>query len=127
MLPRLAYIVRLALVLAVVLSTQGLLLVQGTFLLRQDFVIETLCVNRDVPETKCNGKCFLTKQLREQRERDREQRQATMQIALAVAAVLVDGQPLPDHTARPTAWAPVSARDTGTDPAGQVFHPPRAA
>ncbi|MEM1041406.1 MAG: hypothetical protein AAGI91_02150 [Bacteroidota bacterium] len=126
MLPRLVYIARIALVLAVVGSTQGLLLVQGTFLLRQDFVIENLCVNRSLPELDCEGTCFLTKQLHEQRQREKEEQQATMQIALAVAGVLAGGEPLPDRPVLQTAWAPVSVYDTGTDPAGRVFHPPRA-
>ncbi len=33
------------------------------FQLNIDYIIETYCVNKKVPELKCNGKCHLTKQL----------------------------------------------------------------
>jgi len=28
-----------------------------------DYIVETYCVNTDKPELKCNGKCYLSKQL----------------------------------------------------------------
>ncbi|WP_375237883.1 hypothetical protein [Aurantibacter sp.] len=33
------------------------------FQLNIDYIVDTYCVNKDVPELKCNGKCHLTKQL----------------------------------------------------------------
>lgn len=33
------------------------------FQLNIDYIIETYCVNKEVPELKCNGKCHLAKQL----------------------------------------------------------------
>lgn len=53
----LRHIVRLILALTLVVSTQSLLMVQIAFQLRQGEIIEKLCVNRDRPELKCDGKC----------------------------------------------------------------------
>ncbi len=50
---------RLFVVLGLGLSTQSLLLLQTAFELRRDYIAEHLCVNRDQPELKCNGKCYL--------------------------------------------------------------------
>ena len=33
------------------------------FQLNLDYIVDTYCVNKDVPELKCNGKCHLAKQL----------------------------------------------------------------
>jgi len=34
------------------------------YMLRKDFIIEKLCINKNVPEKQCNGKCHLEKQIR---------------------------------------------------------------
>ena len=120
--PSLRSLLRIALVGCLVLSTQGLLLVQGTFLLRHDFVVSRLCVNR-TPE--CDGKCFLTKQLREQREREREQGAASLEVMLAVGSLLTASDVLavpeaPAHGFQARPERPLRSRTPD-----EVFHPPR--
>jgi len=39
------------------------------YVLRYDFIIENLCINREKPEIKCNGKCHLNKQLQKEAEK----------------------------------------------------------
>ena len=34
------------------------------FKIHQDFIVKVLCINKDIPESTCNGKCHLTKQLK---------------------------------------------------------------
>lgn len=36
------------------------------FKLNQDYIIKILCINKDNPETGCNGKCHLKNQLKKQ-------------------------------------------------------------
>ena len=38
------------------------------YLIHQDYIAEFLCINKDVPEMQCKGKCQLTKRLEEQKE-----------------------------------------------------------
>lgn len=40
--------------------------VVADYLLNKDYIAKVLCVNRDKPEMKCNGKCHLAKQLKKQ-------------------------------------------------------------
>lgn len=35
-----------------------------------DYIVENFCVNKDKPELKCNGQCYLMKQLAEQTDDD---------------------------------------------------------
>lgn len=42
--------------------------VVADYLLNRDYIAKVLCVNRDKPEMKCNGKCHLAKQLKKQDE-----------------------------------------------------------
>lgn len=34
------------------------------FTINHDFITKVLCINKDEPELKCNGKCYLSKQLK---------------------------------------------------------------
>jgi hypothetical protein len=43
--------------------TNGVIVVD--FLLNQDYIKEFLCINKDKPKLSCNGKCQLTKQLKQ--------------------------------------------------------------
>ncbi len=38
------------------------------FKINQDFIAKVLCVNRNIPESTCNGKCHLKKQLKKTEE-----------------------------------------------------------
>lgn len=115
---------RLLLVLGLIVSTQGLLLVQGAYVLRQDFVVEHLCVNLDRPEVHCNGKCHLRKQLDEQQERDGQRAGLELLLSGGWLAAPVAEAPPPARTALEfaslPAWRPFSPLPPG------VFRPPQA-
>lgn len=38
--------------------------------LRKDFIIENYCVNKERPELKCDGKCYLAKQIKAAEQKD---------------------------------------------------------
>jgi hypothetical protein len=38
----------------------------------KDFIANTLCIKRSVPENKCQGKCLLQKNLKENKEQERQ-------------------------------------------------------
>lgn len=42
------------------------------FYVNQEYIAKKLCVNRDKPQLHCNGKCHLTKQLREENRKEHE-------------------------------------------------------
>jgi hypothetical protein len=86
MMATLSKLTRILVVVSLSLSMQGLLVIQGTFLLRQDFITKHLCVNRNVVGSKCNGKCFLMKQMQHHAQHHTHENQATQapQIAHAI-------------------------------------------
>jgi len=43
------------------------------YLTRKNFIIENLCINREKPETTCNGKCHLKKQIQKESENSTKQ------------------------------------------------------
>ena len=40
------------------------------YAINYDYIAKVLCINKDKPELKCNGKCQLMKQLEQQEEED---------------------------------------------------------
>ena len=38
------------------------------YILRYDYISKVLCINKDIPEMRCNGKCHLSQQLRKAAE-----------------------------------------------------------
>ncbi|MBU2929741.1 hypothetical protein KO515_15995 [Winogradskyella psychrotolerans] len=43
------------------------------FKINQDFIAKILCINKEKPELTCNGKCYLTKQLKKAEKQDQKQ------------------------------------------------------
>ena len=126
---RLHSIARFVVVLALVASTQGLLLVQGAWLVNQDWIAETLCVNRDRPEMECDGKCQLADRMEQMEHGPHRHDQAPtplLELALSVRAHVADRVRVP--TPHGEAAGDVFARlaiDTGREASQGVFHPPR--
>lgn len=47
------------------------------FKINQDFIAEVLCINKEEPITMCYGSCYLTDQLQEQEEKEKQQAPTT--------------------------------------------------
>lgn len=43
------------------------------FKINQDFIAEVLCINKEKPMSTCNGKCYLSKQLKKAEEQEEKQ------------------------------------------------------
>lgn len=115
----------MVIVLALIVSTQGFLVIQGMFLLRQDYIAEVLCVNKDRPELNCDGTCFLHDRMEHHHEHAPEA-PPPLEIAFSVQAMIPEAgllleipSPLPSWTAPPLV-------DTGVLLPDDRFRPPRA-
>ena len=120
---------RFALVLCLAASTQGLLFVQAAFSLRQDWIAERLCVNRDRPEMHCDGRCVLKERMAAHGHDHEEGRDlAVLRVALSITPLLAERPAL--AAPAPTPPRPyglgVLLADAGGVEAG-VFRPPRPA
>lgn len=95
--------------------------------LNKDYVAKTLCENRDKPQMKCCGKCYLRKQLKKTEEGSDNSKQLPTKInktepAVFFAATIV----------RPNLYLLPEARifhdhykaPIGYDPVSSIFHPP---
>lgn len=51
------------------------LFIYAGFELNQNYIASTLCVNRDKPEMNCNGKCYLSKKIKQAEEKEKKQEQ----------------------------------------------------
>lgn len=62
------------LILTALLANCSQLLVYAGFEMNENYIVSTLCVNRDKPAMHCNGKCYLMRKLKqaEQKEKSRE-------------------------------------------------------
>lgn len=54
------------------------------FKINQDFIAEVLCINREKPMTMCNGKCYLSEQLKKAEEQEEKQTPANKKERLEV-------------------------------------------
>ena len=43
------------------------------FKINQDFIAEVLCINKEKPMSTCNGKCYLSEQLKKAEEQEEKQ------------------------------------------------------
>jgi hypothetical protein len=64
--------------LLIVQSSLVYSVIQGSYELNKAEIIAKFCVNKDKPAMKCDGKCYLAKQL--QAEKERQEQQSTQQF-----------------------------------------------
>jgi hypothetical protein len=59
-------------VISIFIQTFSTYIIQADFMLNRSYIAKNLCVNRDKPMMGCNGKCYLSKKLKEQEKQDRQ-------------------------------------------------------
>ncbi|WP_412067094.1 hypothetical protein [Rubrivirga sp. IMCC43871] len=121
-------LLRFALAVAMAASTQGFLFVQASFTANQDWIAETLCVNRDRPERKCDGMCVLKERMGQHHDHEHAPgTPAELDLALSIRPMLADAPRLapPPVTVAARSITATLADATGTS--GDVFRPPRQA
>ena len=61
------------LLLAIIaLHTFSSFVIKAEYLLNIDYITSVLCVNKEKPKLKCNGKCYLAKKLSEDQNHDQQ-------------------------------------------------------
>lgn len=54
------------------LQTFSMYAIRGAYLLNKDFIARVLCINKEKPKMQCEGKCYLSKKLKEQEQQDQQ-------------------------------------------------------
>jgi hypothetical protein len=55
---------------SIFIQTFSTFIIQADFFLNRTYIAKNLCVNRDKPTMHCNGKCYLSKKLKDQEKQD---------------------------------------------------------
>ncbi len=54
------------------LQTFSSFVIRADYFINKSYIARVLCINKAKPETHCNGKCYLAKQLKQQEEQDQQ-------------------------------------------------------
>jgi hypothetical protein len=60
------------LIFSIFVQTFSTFIIQADFYLNRSYIAKNLCVNKDKPVMHCNGKCYLSKKLKEQEKQDQQ-------------------------------------------------------
>jgi hypothetical protein len=66
------------LISVLLIQSAGSLLIVAGYEINKEYISNFLCINRSKPEKKCNGKCHLNKELKN--EQEKEKKSATSKI-----------------------------------------------
>ena len=58
--------------ITIFLQTFSNYIIQADFYMNRSYITENFCINRDKPMMHCNGKCYLTKKLKQQEKQDQQ-------------------------------------------------------
>lgn len=98
------------------------------FEIRRDYIVANLCENRDRPILLCNGKCYLTKRVKDAREK--EEKQAENDYLSHLLYQVMDDRMLVFNAVQNSfelcsfVQYQFSPSLTARNPASDIFHPP---
>ncbi|MCE6987965.1 hypothetical protein [Dyadobacter sp. CY323] len=101
------------------------------FQLRKDFIVATLCENRNRPQLHCDGKCYLAKKIADAKKQEEKQAESDFLSKLLSAQTSVNGMFFASIFSESIAWdieMPVkfdySNALNASDFTRDFFHPP---
>lgn len=62
-------LIYITLAMTMVLNSMVYSLIKVDFTINRKYIIENFCINKDKPELKCDGKCFLAEKIKAEKER----------------------------------------------------------
>src|SRR5690606_413609 len=77
----------LFLICAVIITNFTQLFIYSAYQLNKDYIVAELCENKDKPELNCEGKCYLTKQLKQADSQEKKQEEQSPRTRFQVALV----------------------------------------
>ena len=118
----------LLLVLVVSLSCKDLITC-ANFLLNRDFITKTFCVNRDKPVMQCNGRCHLSKLIKESKEQEKDTPNTVEEKRASLIFLLDFDKPIITFTETRQKRQSVFFYKTifSSSYLKEVFHPPKFA
>lgn len=107
-----------------ILQFSGTVIFISWFKLNQDNITEWFCINKERPELKCEGKCFMLKQVKEaEKEQSQQELIGSEQIQwVYLSAATVDTQKMISRNKPLIVFNPFFVEQTGYP--ADVFQPP---
>ena len=63
------------------------------FNINRDFIAAVLCINKEKPMTMCNGKCYLSEQLKKAEEQEEQQAPTSKKERLEIVCFFIKNPP----------------------------------
>lgn len=122
-------VLSIAFALLIMFQSLSMVWVVVSFKINRDYIAKNLCVNRNKPQKKCNGRCRLTQKLAENREQKPDQSPVVPQPEeFKQILAILDACNLAIPVAKTTTHRGVFANNTFTAQSCviDIFQPPKA-
>lgn len=114
----------IVLAFTVLLSSMARTVVVADYLLNKEYIAKVLCVNRDKPQMKCNGKCHLNKQLQKQADAETEGKDKPVRAVKEITGILSNSTTLILDSGNSSQLATLDCSSLVSGIRTSVFHPP---
>ena len=91
--------------------------------LNKEFIATTFCVNKNKPELRCKGKCYLNKKIKQAEEK--EQKQSSSSFKDSIEAFISEQVPFRCFTFQTDEYLTSSIVAYFFSPAKKIFQPPK--
>ena len=114
----------IVLIFVILLQSFSKLVLLSNYLLNNEFITLNYCVNKSKPKLKCNGKCHLTKQLKEQEKQESSSKDNSKSVDEAQFCSEYDHTILPRfvYVSISANWTYLNGETNNESPS--IFHPP---
>lgn len=77
----------IVLICSIITANFTQLFIYSAFELNKEYIASVLCVNRDKPKLNCNGKCYLSKKIKQAEEKEKNQDQQSQKYRFQEAII----------------------------------------
>ncbi len=77
----------IVLICSIITSNFTQLFIYSAYELNKDYIAAVLCVNKDKPKLNCNGKCYLSRKIKQAEEKEKNQDQQSQKYRFQEAMI----------------------------------------
>ncbi|MEJ2881442.1 hypothetical protein [Pedobacter sp. GR22-6] len=109
---------------SLIFSNFSRLYIYTAFELNQDYIAKNLCENRDKPEKHCNGKCYLSKKIKQAEEKEKKQEQEGQKKGMQEQFILLETKLATIFSLEIRKDKPIEMDTKISDRSLEILHPP---
>lgn len=120
-------LIHITLAMTLIMNSMVYSVIKASFTMNRQYIVENFCVNRDKPEMKCDGKCYLAQKIQEEKDRQESIPGLSFSKDFGVFIPIAIDQAKIDLIFHPTTPQNASYQDSLIAQAmGQIDHPPQS-